>query len=45
MIKEIFHDSFDKCKICKGLSAEKQCKCDWVAKVVSLILIGGRLNY
>ena len=22
MIKEIFHDSFDKCKICKGLSAE-----------------------
>ena len=38
MIKEIFHDSFDKCKICKGLSPENNMQ-------MLLTLIGGRLNY
>ena len=49
MIKEIFHDSFEKFKIYNSLYG-KQCKRDWVAKVVFLVqmlltLIGGRFSY
>ena len=49
MIKEIFQDSFEKFKIYNGLYG-KQCKRDWVAKVVFvmqmlLTLIGGHFNY
>ena len=49
MVKEIFHNSFEKFKIYKDLYG-KQCKRDWVAKVVFLVqmlltLIYGRCNH
>ena len=49
MLKEIFHDGFEKVKIYEGF-VWKQCKRDWMAEVVYLMqmllaLIDGRCNH